>query len=211
MRRLSCKIHIAVCVYSALLVLSGAALAAEPAPLFAKALVCTEHVQEAIRIEWALQKTYETPPKEGEEWFAVLRGTSKVLISAPHATAQIREGKVKPVDAGTGALAVMLHNLAKTTVIYTTRQSPSDPNFYDDNEYKRRLAELIKELKPKLVIDLHASHWYRPYDVDFGTMNGLSMAGKQKWLRRIADFFVQAGFRDLSQDFFFRQQESDDH
>ena len=176
--------------------------AADQKALFPKALVTTEDVQEAIRTEWSLQKNYETFAKDGEDWFAVLPGTSKVLISAPHATAQMREGKLKFADAGTGALAVMLHKLVNTTVIYTTHCSPSDPNFYDDNDYKRKLEALIKEAKPSFVFDLHASHWYRPYDVDFGTLNGLSIRGKESWFRRIADFFSQAGYRNFSQDDF---------
>lgn len=176
--------------------------AGDPKPLFPKALVATEDIQEAIRIEWTLQNDYETFAKDGQDWFTVLRGDSRVLVSAPHATAQMREGKLKFADAGTGALAVMLHKLVNTTVIYTTHCSPSDPNFYDDNDYKRKLEALIKEVKPSFVFDLHASHWYRPYDLDFGTLNGLSIRGKETWFRRIADFFSQAGYRNFSQDYF---------
>jgi hypothetical protein len=170
--------------------------------VFPKAVVTTEDVQEAIRFEWALQRDYETFAKDGDGWFNVLPGTSTVLLSAPHATAQMREGQLKFADAGTGALAVMLHKLVNTTVIYTTHCSPSDPNFYDDNDYKRRLQALIKQAKPRFVFDLHASHWYRPYDIDFGTLNGLSMRSNETWFRRIADNFRQAGYRNFSQDYF---------
>lgn len=187
---------------SAIGILACTLQAGDRKPLFPKALVTTEDVQEAIRTEWRLQKDYETFANDGENWFAVLPGTSRVLISAPHATAQMREGKLKFADAGTGALAVMLHKLVNSTVIYTTHCSPSDPNFYDDNDYKRKLEALIKEAKPSLVFDLHASHWYRPYDVDFGTLNGLSIRGKESWFRRIADFFSKAGYRNFSQDYF---------
>jgi hypothetical protein len=176
---------------------------AEPSkPLFPRALVKTEDVAAAIRTEWELRKVYEVLPKEGEAWFSDIEGTSSVLVSAPHATAQMREGKMKFADSGTGALAVMLHALAKTSVIYTTRMSPSDPNFYDDNAYKARLREMIASRRPKLVLDLHASHWYRPYDIDFGTMNGQSIVGREIWLHRLADGLGRAGFRDFSQDYF---------
>ena len=101
---------------------------------------------------------------------------------------------MKFADAGTGALAVILNRLADARAIYTTRESPSDPNFYDDNLYKRKLKELIETRRPKLVLDLHASHWYRPYDIDFGTMNGRSIRGHEEWLRRLADSLGRAGF-----------------
>jgi hypothetical protein len=178
-------------------------ICAEPAtPIFPKALVKTEDVAAAIRTEWELRKVYEILPKEGEQWFRTLEGTSSILVSAPHATAQMREGKLKFADSGTGALAVMLNGLAKTPAIYTTRMSPSDPNFYDDNAYKQKLKEMIEKRKPKLVLDLHASHWYRPYDIDFGTMNGQSVTGRETWLRLLAGSLTRAGFRDFSQDYF---------
>lgn len=177
-------------------------IASEVAPIFPRALVKIEDVETAINTEWELRKYYDVPPKEGEPWFSVIDGSSKVLVSAPHATAQIREGKSKFADAGTGALAVMLNKLAKTTVIYTTRQSPSDPNFYDNNDFKATLGRLIESRRPKLVLDLHASHWYRPYDVDFGTMGGASIKGRTIWLRQLSKCFATAGFRDFSQDYF---------
>jgi hypothetical protein len=156
------------------LVSSVPRIIAGPPAIFPKAIVKTEDIELAIKTEWDQRKNYDVAPNQGEPWFSVLNGTSHVLISAPHATAQIREGKSKFADAGTCALAVLLNHLAKTPAIYTTRQSPSDPNFYDDNEYKSTLAKLLDKYHPKLVLDLHASHFYRPYDVDFGTMGGES-------------------------------------
>lgn len=170
--------------------------------LFPRAIVKTEDVAAAIRAEWELRKHYDVLPQEGEAWFAFEESSSAVLVSAPHATAQMREGKMKFADAGTGALAISLNRLAKTPVIYTTRESPSDPNFYDDNAYKQKLKEVIENRKPKLVLDLHASHWYRPYDIDFGTMNGSSLMGREIWLRRLAENLGRAGFHDFSEDYF---------
>ena len=175
---------------------------AEAKQLFPKAEVTRENVQDAIRTEWDLRKHYDTLPADGETWFKVLEGKARILISAPHATAQTRENESKPADAGTGALAVMLHKLSDATVIYTTCRSPSDPNFYDDNDYKRELRRLIEQKRPKLVIDLHASHWYRPYDVDFGTLGGESLGRHPGWLTRFAEILRASGLRDFSQDYF---------
>lgn len=182
---------------------ASTAISAEPpAAIFPRALVKTEDVAAAIRTEWELRKFYEVLPQTGESWFVALPGNSNVLVSAPHATAQTREGKMKFADAGTGALAVTLNALAKARTLYTTRMSPTDPNFYDDNAYKQKLKEMIAGRKPKLVLDLHASHWYRPYDIDFGTMNGQSIRGHHIWVRRLAENLGRAGFRDFSQDYF---------
>src|SRR5262249_17419219 len=127
---------------------------------------------------------------------------SKVIVSAPHATAQTRENQWKPADAGTGALAVMLNKLGCATVIYTTCRSPSDPNFYDDNDYKRELRTLIEKSHPRLLIDLHASHWYRPYDVDFGTLSGKSLDPHKTWLSKFSEVLRTSGLQNFSQDYF---------
>jgi len=167
-----------------------------------RAVITVENVQEAIRIEADLAPNYEVLPKEGEPWFAVERGPSRVLVVAPHATNPTREGKLRFADAGTGSLALMLHRLAQTTVIYTTKASPSDPNYYDDNDFKRTLADLIREVKPALVLDLHGSHFFRPYDVDFGTMGGKSLLADEKYLALLAQAFRQEGLVNLSLDYF---------
>ena len=169
---------------------------------FAKAVVRVEDVRDAAKFEFDLSKSYETLPPAGVAWFTALDGSSRVLVVAGHATAQTREGKLKPVDGGTGALAVMLNRLAKTTTIYTTYASPSDPNFYDDNDFKRAVKKLIEERHPRLVLDLHASHWNHPYDIDFGTMEGRSLLGQTVFLDQLAGRLREEGLANFSQDFF---------
>ena len=170
--------------------------------LFEKAVITKEHVDEAASIEAELAKTYRTPPPEGQRWFRTLPGTSRVLVVAGHATAHMREGQQKPEDRGTGSLAVMLNKLAGCPVIYTTYQSPSDPNYYDDNEFKETLSQMIKQYSPVVVLDLHASHFNRPYDVDFGTMGGTSLLGRPILLQRLAAALKKEGLSNFSQDFF---------
>jgi hypothetical protein len=161
-----------------------------------------KHVDEAVRHEQALAASYERAAPPGQPWFEVVKGSSRVLVVAGHATAQTREGTTKPADGGTGSLAFMLARLACATAIYTTYQSPSDPNFYDDNEFKERLAALIGEIQPAFVLDLHASHPFRPYDVDFGTMGGKSLRGDSSWLIALASALEREGLRSFSQDWF---------
>ena len=145
---------------------------------------------------------YDTLAPPGTEWFEVLTGTGPVLVSAPHATRPTRNGKLRFADAGTGSLAVSLHNLTGCTVIYTTYASSSDPNYYDGNEYKEQLKKLIQFQKPSLVIDLHASHRNRPYDVDFGTLDGRSLLGNNEILKQLSNHLRAEGLANFSQDYF---------
>jgi hypothetical protein len=178
-----------------------AAIAPAATPL-ERAIVTREHVEAAIVTERLLASSYETLPSVDEAWFEVKRGKIPVLLVAGHATAQTREGSLKTADRGTGSLAVALHEMTGATVIYTTRRSPSDPNYYDDNEFKRTVGELVREIRPRIVLDLHASHAYRPYDVDFGTMGGQSLGSRPDLLESLIGAIRAEGMLNLSQDYF---------
>lgn len=141
-------------------------------------------------------------PPAGVPWFEFLDASGDVLVTAPHATAQMREGKLKGSDLGTGPLAVVLHRMAGVPVLYTTWASPSDPNYYDENPFKERLAVLVRDRKPRLVLDLHASRPDRPYDVDLGTLWGASLLGQVNLEKALRKRLAEAGIRDLSDNAF---------
>lgn len=171
-----------------------------PPPALQRAVITREHVEAAIETEKQLAAGYEA---DGNPWFEIRPGSTRVLIVAGHATAQTREGSMKVPDRGTGSLAVALHDLTGAPVIFTTKRSPSDPNYYDDNEFKTAVDRLIRELKPVIVLDLHGSHSYRPYDVDFGTMGGgKSLLGRDDLLRKLIEIIRGEGLMNLSQDYF---------
>lgn len=157
------------------------------APAQERALVEPAMVRDSIELARMLSDRDGKPVPDGERWFKVITGTQPVVITAPHATRPLRNGKRRFSDGGgTAALAVALGELTGATVIHTTWEGPSDPNYYDDNDFKRALKKVIEEVKPKLVLDLHGSHPYRSYDVDFGTMNGESLLGDEKLLDDLA-------------------------
>jgi hypothetical protein len=180
------------------------------APLFQRAIVAPADVAKAAEFEAKLKEHSEMLAPAGVSWIEVLDGKSKVLVLAPHATSQIREGKVKPADGGTGSLAVALNRLAGTPVLYTTYRSPKDPNYYDDNEFKAKVKELVSNLKPTLVLDLHGSDYGHPYDVDFGTRFGKSLLGKGQYLKDLASQLRSEGIFNFSQDYFPAEKQQSD-
>lgn len=169
-------------------------------------LITKDHVKNAIEHEKAFAQYYDVPAPAGENWFAIDLGPTPVLVVAGHATAQIREGARKAADRGTGSLAVMLHKLTGVTAIYTVYESPSDPNYDDDSAFKDTLSNLLQELQPTLVLDLHTSHADRPYAVDFGTMAGQSLLGRAELLAKLEEALRQAGVQDLSHEYFSAQR-----
>jgi hypothetical protein len=175
-------------------------------PAAQQVLVTQALVAEAIEHEKAFAQFYNVKAPAGENWFAIDIGSTPVLVVAGHATAQTREGMRKAPDRGTGALAVMLHKLAGATAIYTVYESPSDPNYDDNNAFKDTLSKLLQELQPALVLDLHTSHASRPYAVDFGTMEGRSLLERPEWLTKLEDALRREGVQDLSHDYFSAQR-----
>lgn len=168
-------------------------------------LVAKDHVRETIEHELAFAQYYDVKAPAGENWFAIDLGTTPVLVVAGHATAQTRAGTHKAADRGTGSLAVMLHKLTGATAIYTVYASPSDPNYDDDNTFKETLSNLLQEIQPVLVLDLHTSHADRPYAVDFGTMGGKSLLERTEVLGQLEEALRRAGVQDFSNDFFSAQ------
>ena len=69
--------------------------------------------------------------------FRVTDGKLPVMVSAPHAVTQLREGKVKPSDDFTGAIALAVAQLAGCGAIVTSRYDGCDPN-WDPFEQRAR-------------------------------------------------------------------------
>jgi hypothetical protein len=180
----------------------GACAAPEPAAP-RRALIGLAPIEAAVRDEAALDKRADCLAPAGVPWFAVEEGDAPILITAPHVTRPFREGSYRFADGGgTGALARALHRLTGATTIYTVAASPSDPNYYDDNDFKRALARLIEQKRPRLVLDIHASHSYRPYDVDLGTMGGASLLGQPALSRDLVAALRAEGLANISLDYF---------
>jgi len=165
-----------------------------------KARVIPENISALINFENTLKPNYQKEAPIGINWFVYLKGNRRVLITAPHATAQVREGKIKQADGGTGSLAYELNKISNVPILYTTYLSPTDPNYYDNNAFKDSLSVLLTQLHPLLVIDVHASSPYRPYDIDLGTLNGKSLTISM--LEEIVGTLKDEGINNLSTNYF---------
>lgn len=166
-------------------------------------LIDTAMIHDAVHIERCVMRHGGIDAPAGVSYFVRLDGCTPVIVTAPHATEALREGKYRFSDGGgTAALAHMLHRLGGATVVYTQYRSPSDANYYDDNDFKRTLGGLIEASPPVLVLDIHASHDYRPYDVDIGTMHGESLLGHVDLLSTLVSDLQQEGIINLSHNFF---------
>ncbi len=168
-----------------------------------KALLKPAVIREAISIAEELDNHREVEAPDGENWFEVIVGPVPIVVTAPHTTSPFREGKRRFSDGGgTGALALLLHRMAGVSVIYTTYASPSDPNYYDNNAFKEAIREIIDLQDPALLLDVHGSHPFRPYEIDFGSMNGQSLLGEDQLLSDLIAVLGNDGILNLSNNYF---------
>lgn len=174
-----------------------------PSPVVERALVDPAMVQQAIDIEKRISAQAGLDAPSTEMPVVVLKGSGNIIVTAPHATQPYREGTYRFSDGGgTAALAIQLNRLGCATVIYTQYRTPSDPNYYDDNDFKRQLSGLIDLHKPALVLDIHGSHDARPYDVDVGTMNGAALLDNDRLLPDLFASLREEGIANFSNNYF---------
>jgi hypothetical protein len=108
-----------------------------------------------------------------EPYFAYIKGTIPILISAPHGARHFRtrENRLKGADAYTAAMAMELGRLTGAHVIYTRSQAPEDPNNDPRTRYKDALAAIVKENGIRFVMDLHGAHGRHTFTIDVGTFS----------------------------------------
>ncbi|WP_237062464.1 hypothetical protein [Microbulbifer zhoushanensis] len=179
-----------------------AAAAVTAAPL-QRAMVAPSLVYRAIEVQQQLDAREGELLAAGAPWFRVVPGRIPVVITAPHATRPLRNGKRRFSDGGgTAALALALAELTGAHVVYTTEEGPSDPNYHDDNAFKRALAGLVRKLQPRYVLDIHGSHAFRPYDIDLGTMHGESLLGQGHLQQGLVTSLRNEGILNISGNYF---------
>lgn len=107
--------------------------------------------------------------------FQYKQGVIPIVVSAPHAVKQVRNGLIKDSDLFTGSLALLLENLTGCHVIYRTSTGNGDSNKDENCRYKNFLLSKIEENSLQCLIDLHGIHKKRNLLIDVGTLNGLSI------------------------------------
>ena len=132
--------------------------------------------------------------------YEILTGTCPVMISAPHSVSQTRNGKRKPAEPYTGALAKMLHNELSCSVIYKTRNLKDDANYDKNSPYKNDLAEYVQQNGIKCVIDLHQLSDSRNVMIDIGTNRMKNLYNDLKLLNIILEAFSKRNLGILQID-----------
>jgi gamma-glutamylcyclotransferase (GGCT)/AIG2-like uncharacterized protein YtfP len=146
----------------------------------------TDPVDFAFRFETHIKDFYKERANKESDGIPFLKGSVPVLVTAPHATAHVRMGKLKRQEFYTGALAVLLHSVTGCHAFYTDRVSDPDPNYSDESPFKKKISDVAAGLGIEFLIDLHGTGSKRPEDIFPGVgRNKEFLKGKHGYLAEL--------------------------
>ncbi len=132
--------------------------------------------------------------------YELLDGTGNMLISAPHAMLQTRNGSIKSAERFTGMLCRMMHERIGCPVIYKTRHLRDDANHDPVSDYRDALCRYVKQHNTGFVLDLHQMKPERDTDVCIGTGYGRNLMGKTDLTGIVRDAFRERGVKRITVD-----------
>lgn len=120
-------------------------------------------------------------------WYECLR-SSRYVLSAPHAAAQVRDGQPKQAESDTRDLALRVAEQLGWSALFTAPPQSGDPNWDDASPYLERLVSLHDQV---VVVDLHVMR-PRGVDICLGLGDRPRQAGRL-W-PGLVDAAVEAGY-----------------
>lgn len=142
----------------------------------------------------SLIKAYEEDSYEGEILYK--KGIIPVIITAPHTIKQVREnGEIKLEEPFTKAIAKYVGEEVDCFYLIKNKDTGIDANSIEEEEFKNKLLEIIKNENIKLVIDLHGASYERDFDIEFGTLNNLS--ADFSTIQELKESFLENGISNI--------------
>lgn len=136
--------------------------------------------------------------------YTVISGEIPILLSAPHAVNQGRDGKIKKADIHTGGITEYLCKKCNCYGIIRNYNELDDPNY--DNfgvglAYKEQILKIVKEKNIKLVLDIHGCNSQHNFDFDIGTNNKKNLNGQEKIVKILKDTLNTIGKTEIDNYF----------
>ena len=119
----------------------------------------------AIYFEQAQSTRYRVFAPADASSFVHIKGDKPILVVFSHATAHMREGKLKSQEYYTGAIGVILNSISGVHSLYTTYASEFDSNYCESTRLKDYINEVVKKYHIKFVLDIHGTGSYRRFDI----------------------------------------------
>jgi len=120
--------------------------------------------------------------------YQVIRGKVPVLLSAPHAVKQVREGVIKNRDGMTGGIVEYLCEELGIFGVTRLWEAGDDPNYARDERseaYREEIVRLVRENDIKWVFDIHGCLDKYGFAIDVGINGGQNVACGAAEIRRL--------------------------
>ncbi len=135
-----------------------------------------------------------------ENSFEILEGRLPILVSAPHNVKQIREGKTKPIDLGSGHLMLDVVNktncfgIIKTNCVGMEGEKDDDANYEKQHPYKDAVLNETNKHNLKALLDLHTMAEDRKELVNIGIYGGKNIHDNYEVLQKVVHTFEDFGY-----------------
>ncbi len=128
--------------------------------------------------------------------YIVKIGLIPVIITAPHGIKQTKsDGKIKLSEPFTKAITQYIANQTNASFLIKTKDTKVDANSEEKENFKDTLLYLIKKHNIKLLIDIHGAKKERDFDIEFGTLNNLSI--DYTVIKELEDAFKEEGIKNI--------------
>ncbi len=136
-------------------------------------------------------------------------GKKPILLSAPHAVNQNRNGKIKMGERYTGAIAEVLRDNIDCHLISKIYNNGIDDNFILHTEYKDKIGEIINNNPIDFVLDLHGmlsstDEGFRGYHIEIGTNDGKNLLNKEYISDYLIDSLKEKNINDIKINYKFK-------
>ena len=138
--------------------------------------------------------------KLGRKSFILKKGEGSVMLSAPHAAEQTRNGRKKYGEYITGVIVNMLHDELNVPIICKEKNCGDDANRDEKCRYKSKLKKYIDKNGIRYLIDVHQMNSEREEYVDIGTGEGKNVKSDPAAVRIAVDSFQNQGIENVFVD-----------
>lgn len=132
------------------------------------------HVDPAVLSDFQRQ-IFQLERDNTSELIHFERGTTPILLSAPHTANFLKEdGNFKMREGYTKAIVKYLTKKTGAFLMIKENSDGIDPNKPEMEKYKRRLLEIIEQYQIQLVLDIHGAASHHDFAVEIGSLDGVS-------------------------------------
>lgn len=138
--------------------------------------------------------------KLGRKSFILKKGEKHVMLSAPHAAEQTRNGRKKYGEYITGVIVNMLHDELGVPIICKEKNCGDDANRDEKCRYKTKLKKYVMKNGIRYLIDFHQMNAERAESVDIGTGKGKNVEKDPEIVRIAENAFASHGIEGVCID-----------